>query len=102
MDKNASKNLASFSDRELELMEMLRSNPTLMDHVEELAMMTRDPEDLLKSGHDAEEKIIELTRGIGRSGLQKWAEAANGQCERATEESRAKGQHRHGKKNSTG
>ena len=63
MDKNASKNLASFSDRELELM-----------------------------------KIIELTRGIGRSGLQKWAEAANGQCERATEESRAKGQHRHGKK----
>ncbi len=98
MTKDASKTPAAANDRELDLLEMLRNNPTLMGHVEELAMMTRDPDDLLKSGHQAEEKIVGLVRGIGKSSLQKWAEAANDQCERKSEENRSKGQHRHSKK----
>ena len=102
MTKDAPKSLPPPNRRELDLIEMLRENPALMSHIEELAQMTRNPDDLLKSGHQAEEKVIDRARGIGKSGLQKWAEAANENCESQTQEIRAKGQCRHGKKNSTG
>ena len=70
--------------RELELIEMLREYLFLIGHTEELAQMTRNPED--------------LTRGIDKSGLQLWAEVANRNCESKTQEARSKGQTRQGKK----
>lgn len=102
MKEDAAKGPANPSERELALLETLRANPRLLDHIEELAMMTRDPEDLGKDGHQAESKVVELCRGIGKGALQGWANAANQSCERAAEKGRAKGQSRHGKKNSTG
>lgn len=99
MKKNAVK---PFSARESDLIEMLRENPELMNHIEELALMTRDPDTLQSSASQAEEKVIGLCRGIGKSGLQKWAEMANEQSVRSIEEQPRKGKRKHGKKNSTG
>jgi len=101
-DDAEKKHRAKPTARELDLIESLRRNPKLMDHIEELAMMTRTPKDLLKDGNQAESKIIGLCRGVGRASLQGWAEAANRDAHARAEASKAKGQHRHSKKNSTG
>ena len=52
-DDAEKKHRAKPTARELDLIESLRRNPKLMDHIEELAMMTRTPEDLLKDGNQA-------------------------------------------------
>ncbi len=102
MKKNAEKSALQPTCRELELLETLRRNPALMGHFEELAMMTRNPEDLLMDGNQAEEKVVALCRAVGKAGMQGWASAANQASQEQAEASRVKGQHVHGKKNSTG
>ena len=102
MDRNAPKDTSIPSARELRLLEQLRSNPGLMNHVEEIAAMAFESEDLLGTADAAELKIVELCRGVGKAGLQGWAKAANEGCERSFGQLRPEGAHRQGKKNSAG
>jgi len=78
----------------------LRERPRLCERIERLMEIVEDPGDALRRAEEAERRVIEEMRGLGRELVEGWAE---GQVEkRAQELERKPGVWREGKKNSAG
>jgi hypothetical protein len=90
----------SFSPSEERLLSRLRERPRLCERIERLMEIVEDPADELRRAEEAERRVIEEVRGLGRELVEGWAE---GQVEkRAQELEQQPGVWREGKKNSAG
>ena len=80
-----------------EIMRGLREHPQIRDRIAALLAVVNDAGGDLKRADDAEDRLIEEIRELGREAMQTWAQ---GQVEQTEEDVRRTGRaHREGKKN---
>ena len=83
-----------------EIMRGLREHPQIRDRIAALLAVVNDAAGDLKRADDAEDRLIEEIRELGREAMRTWAQ---GQVEQTEEDIRRTGRaHREGKKNSAG
>ena len=83
-----------------EIMRGLREHPQIRDRIAALLAVLNDAAGDLKRADDAEDRLIEEIRELGREAMRTWAQ---GQVEQTEEDIRRTGRaHREGKKNSAG
>ena len=83
-----------------EIMRGLREHPQIKDRIAALLAVVNDTAGDLKRADDAEDRLIEEIRELGREAMRTWAQ---GQVEQTEEDIRRTGRaHREGKKNSAG
>ena len=83
-----------------EIMRGLREHPQIRDRIASLLAVVNDSAGDLKRADDAEDRLIEEIRELGREAMRTWAQ---GQVEQTEEDIRRTGRaHREGKKNSAG
>jgi hypothetical protein len=86
--------------RDEEIIRRLRRHPQIRSRVAELLAVVEDSNGDLRRADDAEGRLIEEMRILGREAMQSWAQ---GQVKQSEQEVRQSGRaHREGKKNSTG
>lgn len=83
-----------------EIMRGLREHPQIRERIAALLAVVNDAGGDIKRADEAEERLVEEIRGLGREAMRTWAQ---GQVEQTEEEVRRTGRaHREGKKNSAG
>ena len=83
-----------------EIVRRLSRHPQIRSRVAELLAVVEDSNGDLRRADDAEDRLIEEVRSLGRAAMQSWAQ---GQVIQSEQEVRQSGRaHREGKKNSTG
>lgn len=83
-----------------EIVRRLGRHPQIRSRVAELLAVVEDSNGDLRRADDAEVRLIEEMRSLGRAAMQSWAQ---GQVIQSEQEVRQSGRaHREGKKNSTG
>jgi ParB-like chromosome segregation protein Spo0J len=70
-----------------ELLEKLAEYPDLKARIKEMLMIVENPGEEVKRADDAEERVIEITRGIGHDLLQNWANRRAAQAAKQMEQS---------------
>ena len=83
-----------------EIVRRLSRHPQIRSRVAELLAVVEDSNGDLRRADDAEDRLIEEVRSLGRAAMQSWAQ---GQVIQSEQEVRHSGRaHREGKKNFTG
>ncbi len=83
-----------------EIVRRLRRHPQVRSRVAELLAVVEDSDGDLRRADDAEDRLIEEIRSLGRAAMHSWAQ---GQVVQSEQEVRQSGRaHREGKKNCTG
>lgn len=66
----------------MELAERVRQYPELQAHIEEYLDVVENCDGDVAKADEAEHRLIELMREMGRSGMQAWAERKSGRVEK--------------------
>lgn len=86
---------------EKELCERLRQNPELKERVEQLLSIIENEDGEATLANDAEQRVIDELRQMGKDALQSWADRQSNKASDKLKKQKP-GVQKHGKKNSDG